>query len=258
MMEPTHFGNITLLITHYNRSKSLERLLLAFKDLQVSFSDIIVSDDCSKPEHKVYIESLKENYKFQFITGSVNKGLGNNINKGQDAVTSDLTLYIQEDFVPLDDFPAKLSNAVEIMQERSDIDMVRFYAYFNYPYLKDYKYGFSEMIFSFWKLGYKKFYYYSDHPHLRRSNFLQKFGRYKEGVNPEKAEYGMMLSVLQKKGKAMFFRSFKSLLDQKNSASEPSTMKRNMWRESGNPFISLMREIYRHLKFNYDYLFGKY
>lgn len=257
-METNYFKDVTLMITHYNRSKSLERLLLSFEALNMRFDSIVVSDDCSKPEHQTYLKNLQEKHPFELVIGPVNKGLGNNLNKGQDAVTTGLTLYIQEDFVPAADFATHLAHALEIMHERSDIDMVRFYAYFNYPYLKDYKYGFSEMLFGFWKLGYKKFYYYSDHPHLRRSNFLEKFGRYREGVKGDVTEYSMMMSFLQKKGKGMFYRSFKSLLDQENSSAEPSTMKRNMWRESGNPLISLMREIYRHLKFNYDYLFGKY
>lgn len=246
------------MITHYNRSRSLERLLQSFKDLSISFDAIVVSDDCSKPEHQTYLKNLETQFNFNLVTGPVNKGLGNNLNKGQDAVQTGLTLYIQEDFVPAPDFATHLANALDIMQERADIDMVRFYAYFKYPYLKEYKNGFSEMKFSFWYPGYKKFYYYSDHPHLRRSNFLQKFGRYKEGVKGDVTEYSMMMSFLQHKGKAMFYESFKSLLEQENSSAEPSTMKRNLWRESGNPIIKLMREIYRHLKFNIDYLFRKY
>ena len=38
------------------------------------------------------------------------------------------------------------------------------------------------MKFKIWYPGYKKFYAYSDHPHLRRSNFLEKFGRYSENT----------------------------------------------------------------------------
>ena len=47
----TDFPAVTLLITHYNRSNSLERLLNAFKALDVIFGDIIVSDDSSKEVH---------------------------------------------------------------------------------------------------------------------------------------------------------------------------------------------------------------
>ncbi len=45
------FPNVTLLITHYNRSGSLERLLNAFEKLNCSFENIVVSDDGSKAFH---------------------------------------------------------------------------------------------------------------------------------------------------------------------------------------------------------------
>ncbi len=252
------FPGVTLLITHYNRSSSLERLLANFRDLGCSFEDIVVSDDGSKPEHVDYIKTLHDKYTFRLITTPKNRGLGNNINKGQDAITTPYTLYVQEDFIPQPLFMPKLQQAIEIMNERKDIDMARFYAYFKYPYLTPLKNGFSEMRFSILYPGYKKFYMYSDHPHLRRSDFLQKFGRYPEGVNVEVSEYGMMLSFLQRKGKAIFYDEHKSLLDQVNSSAEPSTFKRNYWRESNNVFISLARHLFRHLKFNYNYLVKKY
>ncbi|HVZ25022.1 MAG TPA: hypothetical protein VG842_03160, partial [Sediminibacterium sp.] len=102
------------------------------------------------------------------------------------------------------------------------------------------------------------FYYYSDHPHVRRSNFLQKFGRYTEGVKGDVTEYRMMMSFLQKKGKAIYYDRFQELFFQKNSAAEPSTMKRNALRESDHFFIHLARECYRHIKFNLDYLLKKH
>ncbi len=253
MSGPFHFPGVTLLITHYNRSSSLERLLANFAKLDCHFDDIVVSDDGSKEEHVNRIKELHSTYSFRLITTPKNKGLGNNINKGQDAITTPYTLYVQEDFVPLETFPGKLSDALNFMNERQELDMVRFYAYFKYPYLTPFKNGFSEMRFRIWYPGYKKFYFYSDHPHLRRSNFLQKFGRYPEGVNVEKSEYEMMMSVLKNKGKSLFYDAHKGLLDQVNSSAEPSTFKRNYWRESKNPFITLARHLFRHLKFNYNY-----
>lgn len=223
-MEPILFKDITLLVTHYNRSRSLERLLEAFTDRNIKFGDIVVSDDCSKPNHQAYIQTLQSKFSFRLISGAVNKGLGHNLNKGQEAVNTPLTLYIQEDFIPAPDFANQLTNALEIMEEQEDMDMVRFYAYTQYPHLKQYKNGFSEMEFKFWSFNYKKYYYYSDHPHLRRSNFLEKFGRYKEGVKGDQTEYHMMMSFLQKKGKAMFYQDYQGLLKQENNAVEPITM----------------------------------
>jgi len=250
-----HFEGVTLLVTHYNRSNSLERLLQSFKALECRFDDIVVSDDGSRKEHLDYIQDLQQRYTFRLITTPKNKGLGNNINKGQDAVTTPYTLYVQEDFVPQEKFPASFRHALSYIKEDSSIDIVRFYAYFKFPYLKPFKEGFSEMVFKLWYPGYKKFYYYSDHPHLRRTNFFNKFGRYPEGLKVEATEYKMMMSFLKNKGKALFYEQYTELFDQRNSSEEPSTVKRNFWRESNNVLITLARHTYRYLRFNYDFLF---
>jgi len=253
-MSAYHFPDISLLITHYNRSSSLERLLEAFKNQEITFGDIVVSDDGSKPEHLAKLKELQSIYPFKLITTPVNKGLGNNINKGQDAVETPLTLYVQEDFDPFPGYGSHLKDAVEIMQERPDVDLARFYAYFKYPYLKPYKKGFSEMMFKIWYPGHRKFHCYSDHPHLRRSNFLEKFGRYREGIKGDRTEFLMALSFLKNKGKAMFYEDYKGLFDQVNSADEPSTMTRSDLRQSNNPLIAFVRMIYRNVKHTYELL----
>ncbi|WP_026903381.1 glycosyltransferase [Pedobacter glucosidilyticus] len=248
------FSNISLLITHYNRTASLERLLNSFVDIDISFGEIVVSDDGSKPENLKRLTDLQTKFDFKLVSTPINKGLGNNINKGQKAVSKPLTLYVQEDFIPCGDFLNYLTQAEEIMIAKPELDIIRFYAYFKYPYLKPYKNGFSEMIFKLWYPGYKKFYMYSDHPHLRRSNFLEKFGYYTEGVKGDVTEYNMMMSFLKNRGKGMFHQHYRTIFNQENSSAEPSTMKRDFWRESNNPLIKLMRHGYRHLKFNIDYL----
>ncbi|RZL19322.1 MAG: glycosyltransferase [Pedobacter sp.] len=253
-----HYENVSLMITHYNRSKSLERLLEHFDQLDSSFKEVIVSDDGSKPEHLSYLQTLKEKYAFTLVTTPKNKGLGNNINKGQDAVKTEYTLYVQEDFLPLKSFDTHFKNGLELIEENKEFDIVRFYSYLNYPNLKPFKYGFSEMIFDPWSTNIDKIPMYSDHPHLRRSNILQKFGRYPEMKNPEKTEYDMMLSFLQKKGRGLFFANYKDVFDQGNSNAEPSTMNRKFWRFSNNFFINKGLYMYRLLKFNYSYYFKKF
>ncbi|MDB5211240.1 MAG: hypothetical protein JWQ30_2067, partial [Sediminibacterium sp.] len=248
----------TLLVTHYNRSSSLENLLRSFNSVGVAFGDIVVSDDGSREEHLSQLRSFAKELPFRLVTTEKNRGLGNNINKGQDAVNTPYTLYVQEDFEPAADFGSHFTDALHFMEQRSDLDMVRFYAYFKYPYLKAPEKGFAEMVFRIFYPGYKKFYYYSDHPHLRRTGFLQKFGRYTEGVKGDVMEYRMMLSFLQHKGKGLFYLDFRNLFFQKNSAEEPSTMKRDFWRNSNNFAVNIARELYRHFKFNRDYLFRKF
>lgn len=253
------FENIALLITHYNRSKSLEKLLKSFKGLEIQFKEVIVSDDGSKPEHIATLEKLKDEYSFNLVLAPTNKGLGNNINKGKDAVSAPLTLYIQEDFTPKPLFVEKLIYANQLMMSDSSIDFVRFYAYFKYPHLKPIAEGFSKMIFRksyFWE-GYNKFYLYSDHPHLRRTNFFIKYGRYAEGINPERSEYNMMMSVLKVGANAYFYEDYKDLFLQENSSEEPSTIKRNFWRNNDTIVISSVRHLYRYIRFNFDLIFYK-
>jgi glycosyltransferase involved in cell wall biosynthesis len=252
------FPGVTLLITHYNRTGSLERLLASFRELGCSFEEIVVSDDGSRPEHQEKLQLLEGEYGYRLVTGPVNMGLGHNLNKGQEAVRTPLTLYVQEDFVPLPAFPGRLAEALRMMEARPELDIVRFYAYFRYPYLRSVGQGVSEMRFRLWLPGYLKFYMYSDHPHLRRSNFLQRFGRYTEGVKGDVTEYRMMMSFLQQRGRGLFYEDYKGLFDQRNSAAEPSTMKRNFWRESDNPLVTGMRHLYRHLRFNFDFLFRRF
>lgn len=242
-----YFDEVTLMITHYNRSKSLERLLAELKKADCHFKDIVVSDDCSAAEHVDYIKGLHQEYDFRLVGATVNGGLGKNLNKGQDAVTTPYTMYIQEDFIPLENFNTHMRNGLDLLKEREDFDMVRFYAYEKYPYLKAYKNGFSEMLFKWWYPGLNKFAYYSDHPHLKRSTFPQKFGRYLEGTSGDKTEFTMMMSFLQNGGKAYFYDEHKSVLEQVNSAAEPSTMKRNMWRNSNNFFVAQVRTLYRYV-----------
>ncbi|TZF84758.1 glycosyltransferase family 2 protein [Pedobacter sp. BS3] len=253
------FNDVTLLITHYNRSASLERLLNAFNRLNCTFAEIIVSDDASKADHFKRIQELQDEYGFNLLITHHNKGLGNNINKGQDAVKTPYTLYVQEDFIPKDAFPEHFTDALQLMDENPELDIARFYAYFKYPYLESFAKGFDRMKFKFWYPGYMKFYSYSDHPHLRRSTFFQKFGRYLEGVNGDKTEYNMCLSFLKNGGKGIFYHLFTTLFDQKNTSSEPSTADfRSSWTQRKNIFVRILRKVYlqyKFLKFSWDYLF---
>lgn len=253
---PEYFQDVTLLITHYNRSNSLMKLLSQMEKEGCIFKAVIVSDDCSSEEHLSHVRQLQARFNFELITAEVNGGLGRNINKGQNAVKTRFTLYIQEDFVPRCGFQAHLKNAVDLLNLHPDFDMVRFYAYKLYPYLEPYKFGFSIMKFNLWYPGLDKFAYYSDHPHLRRDTFIEKFGAYKEGTSGDKTEFAMMISFLKNKGRALFFDKHKDVLDQVNSSIEPSTMKRNILRESNFFGLVALRTSYRFFKYNLSYLFS--
>ncbi len=243
-----YFGEISLLITHYNRSQSLQRLLQTFKDQQIVFGEIVVSDDCSNYTHQSKLKDLETEFHFKLISSRQNKGLGNNINKGQDAVTKPFTLYIQEDFTPTPGFAVHLQDALQLIEAYPSFDIVRFYAYFAYPYLKPFQKAFSEMVYNPWLTDHLKFYYYSDHPHLRRSSFLDKFGRYVEGETGDFTEYQMAISFLKHKGKGLFYNDYNSLFNHHNLATEPSTIKRSSWRYQKNALNTFVRIFYYKFK----------
>jgi glycosyltransferase involved in cell wall biosynthesis len=81
-----HFEDVTLLITHYNRSSSLARLVNALNELGCSFEEIVVSDDGSAAPYLQEVRRLADTTGFRLVESPINKGLGNNINKGQRAV----------------------------------------------------------------------------------------------------------------------------------------------------------------------------
>lgn len=251
------FPTVGLLITHYNRSRSLEHLLVSFENLNCKFGQIVVSDDGSEPEHRDYLNYLQTQFEFDLVSVESNQGLGNNINKGQDAVSTPFTLYVQEDFEPSELFPEKLKDGLGFMKEDQGLDMVRFYAYSMYPYLTPFRNGFSKMHMRPFGFKYKKIHYYSDHPHLRRSTFFDKFGRYTEGTIVDVTEYNMSVAFIKNKGVGLFYNDHYSLFTQINSTMEPSTVPWNE-RKKGTDFVSKVRRfIHRQIKYNYDIYFKK-
>jgi glycosyltransferase involved in cell wall biosynthesis len=238
------FSETTLLITHYNRSFSLERLLNTFHTLKCHFGSVIVSDDGSAQQHMQRLLELQGKYSFQLIRAEVNSGLGHNINKGQDAVKTKYTLYVQEDFEPTPLFPAKLGEALGFLRTDPSLDLIRFYAFYDYPIKVPFGRGFSEIRFNWTHPSHLKFYAYSDHPHLRRSEFLTKFGRYLEGEIGDKTEFSTALRFLKRGGRALFFDQYSSLFLHQNSPHEPSTMGRASWKESRNWLVGVSRTLY--------------
>ncbi len=243
-----HLPGVTLLITHYNRSGSLQRLLDAFIQLGCTFDDIVVSDDASKPLHLEKVRALQPHYGFRLIEAPVNRGFAANLNKGQDAVKTPYTLYVQEDFVPLPGCQPHLLDALQIMNEHQAFDYIRFWSFYRYPTLKPFAKGFSETVFSPWNFNHLSFFMYSDNPHLRRSSFLQKFGRYQEDIVGDKAEHNMSISYMQKKGKGLFYEQHLTLFDHRNSPDEPSSFGRANWRQSNSQALLFLRFFYLRYK----------
>jgi glycosyltransferase involved in cell wall biosynthesis len=246
---------VTLLITHYDRSHSLERLLKAFENEGIQFESVIVSDDGSDHYHTQKIYALREQYHFQLVLSDKNRGLGHCLNKGQSAVTTPLTLYVQEDFIPTEKFKEVYRTAVELFNKDKTLDIIRFFSNFRYPYLAPYKNQFSRMYLPKLGLNYKKIYLYSDGPHLRRSNFLEKFGPYRESIHGDRTEYWMCISFIKNGGQGLFYDDFRSLFLHINTSEEPSRMERPEWNPKPNFFYVVVQYIYRQLRYNFDIVF---
>jgi glycosyltransferase involved in cell wall biosynthesis len=259
-----HFTGVTLLITHFNRSKSLLRLLETLNKIFITFDEIIVSDGGSSDEHMLHVEELQQQFGFTLLTSPSNKGLGNTINMGQDAVKTPFILYIQEDFVPKAAFASALKDGFNIINTEEKWDLIRFYAFpwTPYPYLKDYKNGFSEMIFSLlpWYSNNQKFNVYSDHPHLKRATFPNKFGRYFETRNGDVTEMSMVRSFLKNNGKGLYFKNNKSLFEHDNPEDEPGLFRPDTEKNKKYSEIKPLYFVYLKLKLikqTFSYIFSK-
>lgn len=246
------YKDVTLLITHYNRPCSLDRLLHSLQKAGISFEEIIVSDDASQQPCYRQLLTLQSKYNFTIVPGSINKGLGHNLNKGQQAVKTPLVLYIQEDFEFTPLFIEELPEAIRIMQQDKTLDMVRFFAHSRYPYLKPYSTEYEEVAIPILALDYHKIYAYSDTPHLRRSSFQKKFGPYREGINADRTEYRMCVSFIRNGGRCIISKHYARLFTHQNIPDEPSTIHRPGRQFSNDFFIRTVRYWYRQLRYNFD------
>lgn len=244
----THFSEISLLITHFNRSRSLERLLSKIREHGISFQEIIVSDGGSDEKHLAYTQELQLQYGFTLLTSPENKGLGNSINVGQDAAKTPYILYIQEDFVPKKNIIPVLKDGLQIMEEESKWDLVRFYAFpwARHPYLKPYKKGFAEMKFYLapWYSNHTKFFSYSDHPHLKRKSFPEKFGRYYETLSGDVTEMKMCRSFIRNNGNGLYYENDSELFEHDNPEEEPGQVRETQLKHQNLRNIPVLRWVY--------------
>lgn len=254
----TRFPSVTLLVTHYNRSKSLERLLKVMRELGCEFGAVVVSDDGSQKEQLERLAMFQAQYPFQLVTTPSNRGLGHNLNKGQDAVQTDYVLYVQEDFCPTAKFPAALVDALAIAADRPEIDLIRFFAHYAYPYRRPLRAGYSEMVFSLAQLRSEGFFAYSDTPHLRRRNFFERFGRYAEGVPAIKCEKAMVMSFLQAGGKGLQYDGIRDLFFHENSVEEPSTQNYSAFFKIKEKIPEPLFDLVWKAKLTAQYLFKSY
>ena len=183
---PHNEVNVSVLFITYNRSDLLEiafqsiRQRMDFGSLGVEF---IVSDDGSDVAHLARIRSLPFH---KHMLSKKNEGLGRNCNKGLAAVAGRYILQIQDDCEFVGD-KRLLSMALEILRADEDVGIVQLtHQTPDVPhevrYLKD---GTRYVVFNNDGIPQKRdcgARPYSDQPHLKRKEFCEDIGRYKEGV----------------------------------------------------------------------------
>ena len=125
--------DLSILITHYNRSEALKACLEAIDAVGFSCNyEIVISDDGSNEAHLNHIKTLKYD---QLLSSEGNQGLTNNINKGLKACKGAYILYCQEDFLLSPQVACVLDECLDLLKNNV-LDMVRLTANYRFNYLK--------------------------------------------------------------------------------------------------------------------------
>lgn len=178
--------DVSVIFITYNRSDLLDiafqavRERMDFGGLHVEF---IVSDDASNAAHLSQIRALLFH---KHVLSTENRGLGNNCNKGIAAAAGRYILQIQDDceFVGA---KTLISTALEILRADRDVGIVQLtYQTPGVPHevrcLVDgtrYLVFYNDATPGERDCGARP---YSDQPHLKRRQFCEDIGPYKEGV----------------------------------------------------------------------------
>lgn len=176
--------DVSVLFITYNRSDLLKIALqsirerMDFGNLRVEF---VVSDDASDAPHHSKILSMPFD---KFVIAERNMGLGNNQNKGIAATSGRYILEIQDDFEFIGD-KVLIFTALEILESDHDVGIIQLTnetpsAPHEVRYLEN---GTRYLVFEndgipqLRDTGARP---YSDRPHLKRRQFCEEIGPYRE------------------------------------------------------------------------------
>ncbi len=178
--------DISVLFITYNRSELLELTLRAVRE-RVDFCDLrvefIVTDNASDEPHLSRILAMPFD---KHALSPVNRGLGNNCNKGIAQSRGLYILQIQDDCEYVGASTAVLT-ALRVMEEDRDIGIVQLIDHTPHlpheiRYLRDglpYRVFINDGIRARGTSGRRP---YSDQPHLKRRQFYDDIGPYPEGT----------------------------------------------------------------------------
>jgi len=180
---------VSVVFITYNRPDFLVDSIKAIRNnCKYPNLELIVSDDGTKPSIKKFLHDLAID---KLVTSETNQGLGANSNKGIKAATGEYILHLQDDFECVSTEPF-IEKSIQIIKNHSDVGLVRLHHSTRFPNKIDYKLPdgtpYSILGFDQPKDMKNNIYIYSDHPHLKKSNFHDKSGYFTEGLKVGETE----------------------------------------------------------------------
>jgi glycosyltransferase involved in cell wall biosynthesis len=175
---------ISVVVTGYRRPDLLARTvesLLARISYPRERLELILCDDGSSMQEQAEMMTLPFD---DWLLATKNEGLGRNTNKGILRARGSLILHLQDDWLcigPSDFLPV----AVQLLDERPDIAMVRFHPIPD-PELVSDTYmtasGHRALLLKARLFERTGQYAYTDNPHLKRRSVHERLGMYRENV----------------------------------------------------------------------------
>jgi len=180
---------VSVVFITYNRPDFLMDSIKAIRNnCKYPNLELIVSDDGTKPSIKKFLHDLAID---KLVTSETNQGLGANSNKGIKAGTGEYILHLQDDFECVSTEPF-IEKSIQIIKTHSDVGLVRLHHSTRFPNKIDYKLPdgtpYSILGFDQPKDMKNNIYIYSDHPHLKKSDFHDKSGYFTEGLKVGETE----------------------------------------------------------------------
>lgn len=211
-----NWPEVTVLICTYDRLRIIERTLLALAKNLVYPRDRLhwlITDDSSPNDYLHHVSGLKicEILKPELLSTPHNMGFGANVNMGQQQVSTDYTLFVEDD--KLLEHKLDLRIGVALLETRANIGLVRYrgaggesFIYHQFEtnisdFLPDYQDGVGlsgRLNYLQIDSGSPALYIYSNGPHLKHRSFHAFYGDYPEGLRLGHTEESMAHLVKDK------------------------------------------------------------
>jgi glycosyltransferase involved in cell wall biosynthesis len=214
-------SKLSIIVTSYNRPHYLIRTIEALRrNVAIDF-ELIINDDCSSIETISAIRKINPDIA---IFNSQKLGFGASLNRACKIASGDYHLILQDDFAANYNLNKYINTAIEIL-ERGDVDIfrlgsandfIRFYP--NMPgSMVDYWKNVNQSVFNYNGMqiktviaGHETVWVYTDNPHIRKKDFLSRFGNYLENETMVKTEIDMKKRFNMMNGKSSWFLSFEN------------------------------------------------